>query len=441
MKVLLTASPIAGHVLPVLTVGQMLAEAGHEVVAMMPAAFRHEVERHGLRFVQSPPSIDIDMTDTDAAFPERRTLPAGLAQLTFDIDTCFVDPMADQYRGIQSILEDFPANVVMADMLCPVLLPLALGSGDERPAVIALGVTHLFWHRDDGAPRFPGFPPARTAEEADRYRAVALEIETTVLEPARRRIDAHLAACGVTPLPCPWLDAIVALPDLYLQAAVPGFEYPRSDIPATVKFIGALPPPSGHPMPPPAQAALESGKRIVLVTQGTVANADLSKLIEPTMCALADHADVIVIATTGGRPIALLTLPIPDNAVVVEFLPFDLLMPRVDVLVTNGGYGTITHALANGVPAVVAGVTEDKPEVAARVAWSGAGIDLHTDRPTQTALAEAIKAVMQEPQYRANAGALAKEFARHETRVETVRLFDDLLEQRGTLTPMPSISS
>jgi hypothetical protein len=42
-------------------------------------------------------------------------------------------------------------------------------------------------------------------------------------------------------------------------------------------------------------------------------------------------------------------------------------------MVTNGGYGGVQQALANGVPLVVAGDSEDKPEVAARVRWSGTG--------------------------------------------------------------------
>ena len=40
-------------------------------------------------------------------------------------------------------------------------------------------------------------------------------------------------------------------------------------------------------------------------------------------------------------------------------------------MVTNGGYGGVQQALANGVPLVVAGDSEDKPEVAARVAVVG----------------------------------------------------------------------
>jgi hypothetical protein len=53
------------------------------------------------------------------------------------------------------------------------------------------------------------------------------------------------------------------------------------------------------------------------------------------------------------------------------------------VMVTNGGYGGVQMALSYGVPLVVAGASEDKPEVGARVAWSGAGLNLKTGKPSR----------------------------------------------------------
>jgi UDP:flavonoid glycosyltransferase YjiC (YdhE family) len=50
--------------------------------------------------------------------------------------------------------------------------------------------------------------------------------------------------------------------------------------------------------------------------------------------------------------------------------------------------------LRAGVPLVVAGVTEEKPEVAARVAWSGTGINLRSGRPTARRLRAAVHAVL-----------------------------------------------
>ena len=111
------------------------------------------------------------------------------------------------------------------------------------------------------------------------------------------------------------------------------------------------------------------------VTQGTIDNADLGRLVEPTIEALGGE-DVIVVITTGGRDASRLKVTLPMNTFVTEHIPHDLLLPKVDVMVTNGGYGAVQRALSTGVPLVVAGNTEDKPEVAARVAWTGAGINL-----------------------------------------------------------------
>ena len=72
----------------------------------------------------------------------------------------------------------------------------------------------------------------------------------------------------------------------------------------------------------------------------------------------------------------------PANARVGGFLPYAELLPRTDVVVTNGGWGGVLAALGHGIPLVVAGGDLDKPEVAASVAWAGAGMNLKTGTPT-----------------------------------------------------------
>ncbi len=54
-----------------------------------------------------------------------------------------------------------------------------------------------------------------------------------------------------------------------------------------------------------------------------------------------------------------------------QFIPYAHLMPKVDLLMTNGGYGTVQIALAYGVPIVAFGKTEEKLEVANRVTYGG----------------------------------------------------------------------
>ena len=155
--------------------------------------------------------------------------------------------------------------------------------------------------------------------------------------------------------------------DAYLQATVAGFEYPRSDLAPSVRFVGPiLAPPTADFDEPPWWGELGGGRQVVHVTQGTLDNADLARLLLLTVRALADD-DVLVVATTGGPDPEPLRAGLPANACLERFIPHDRLLPHVDVMVTNGGYGGVQQALANGVPLVVAGDSEDKPEVAARV--------------------------------------------------------------------------
>ena len=80
-------------------------------------------------------------------------------------------------------------------------------------------------------------------------------------------------------------------------------------------------------------------------------------------------------------------------------------------MVTNGGYGGVQHALSHGVPLVVAGDTADKPEVAARVAYAGAGIDLGTGEPSPAAIAAAVDDLLTDDRFRHAAQRLRREIA------------------------------
>lgn len=92
-------------------------------------------------------------------------------------------------------------------------------------------------------------------------------------------------------------------------------------------------------------------------------------------------------------------------------MPFGDLLPRVNAAVTNGGFGSVQAALAHGVPLVVAGTSEDKPDVAARVAWNGAGIRLPVRSPSPEVLRRAVHDVLDDSRYRQRAEAFRDEIA------------------------------
>jgi UDP:flavonoid glycosyltransferase YjiC (YdhE family) len=226
------------------------------------------------------------------------------------------------------------------------------------------------------------------------------------------------------------LDAVEYLPDAHLQLTVPAFEYPRLDLPDSVHFVGALPiTPNQAPLPAWADD-LDGTRRVVLVTQGTLSNHDFGLLVEPTLQALADEPDVLVVVTAGGRPPEAIQGSIPANARIASYLPFEWILPRIDVFVTNGGYNSVNQALSFGVPIVAAGMTEDKADVSARVAWSGVGVDLHTNDPTPSQLRAAVRTVLDEPAYKQKAVQMAAAFAGIDTRAEVLRIAQDLVDRR-----------
>ncbi len=73
---------------------------------------------------------------------------------------------------------------------------------------------------------------------------------------------------------------------------------------------------------------------------------------------------------------------------------------------------------------VVAGTTEDKPEVAARVAWAGAGIDLETSTPTPAQVRAAVLRLLEEPSFRENARRIAADYARHDSVAEAIAVIE-----------------
>src|SRR5215207_6116261 len=141
----------------------------------------------------------------------------------------------------------------------------------------------------------------------------------------------------------------------------------------------------------------------------------------------------MVVASTGGSHASELDFPIPPNTYVAEHIPHDVLLPKVDVMVTNGGYGAVQRALSMGVPLVVAGNTEDKPEVAARVAWTGAGINLRTGTPTQGAVRAAVREVLNNGRYLAAARRLEAAFARRNGVAEIAALVDEVIGEHSTV--------
>ncbi|MPZ85840.1 MAG: glycosyltransferase [Actinophytocola sp.] len=407
---LVCSVPIHGHVTPLLEVARHLVGRGDRVRFLTGARYREKVEATGATFLPLPREAEYDDSDIDASFPGRvgRTGPAGIR---YDLCTIFIAPAGAQLAAVDAAIEDEPVDAMLAETLFVAAAAMLSRPRAQRPRVVNLGIVPLATRHRDVAPMGLGIPPMRGPLGRVRNAVLTMTANRLVFAPVQRVSErVFLEATGRPPggLVMDWPSRA----DAVVQFTVPGFEYPRPGMPDTVHLVGPMSRGVVSNLPVPSWwADLDGAHPIVHVTQGTVANRDYGQLIRPTIEGLAGD-DVLVVVSTGGRDVSTLDFPLPPNVRVAPYLPYDKLLPRTDVMVSNGGYGGVHHAMEHGVPLVVAGKTEDKTEVNARVGWSGVGINLNTNRPDPVTLARAVREVLADPSYRTASARIGAEIAR-----------------------------
>jgi MGT family glycosyltransferase len=389
-------------------IGAYLVSRGHQVTLLSGSRFRDAALAAGLEFVALQGRADFDDRDPDFYIPDR-TKYRGVRRAQYEVRSIFIDTIPAQAAAIEPLILRLSPDAVLVDGAFAGVLPL-LSRKEARSPVRALGVTPLSQSSPNLAPYGTGLPPARNTVDCLKYASMNLVARQVIFRDAQRAAVRAVAAAGGK-LTGFAMDASREF-DVFLQTGPKSLEYPRSEPAPTTRFVGIIPSPVTSEPLPEWWEDLYDARHVIHVTQGTIDNADFGRLIRPTLDALADQ-DCLVVVSTGGREPAALG-PVPANARVARYLPYDQLLPKISVMISNGGYGGVQAALAHGVPLVIAGDTEDKPEVAARIAWTGTGISLRTGTPTTTAIAAAVHHILTDPSYRSAASELAAQAAGHD---------------------------
>lgn len=406
-SVLLAAHVADGHVAPMLSVAEHFASSGHRVRFLAGHRFAGAVRAAGAEFLPWPEDAQVDHATVIAQARAGGDRREGLRGMVRNVDQIFVAPAKAQYEALRSAIGAEHTDAVLTEFTVVGAAALAV-SRDPRPPLIACGILPLGLTSVDAAPWGLGILPRDDALGRLRNRILNVMARHVILRAPQRHVARFVREATGSELGAYFMDWAVRA-DRYAQFTVAGFEYPRRDLPGNVDFVGPVARTPRRDRLPEWWGDLDGTRPVVHVSQGTIANEHPEELILPAVRALAEQ-DVLVVVTTGGTPVSALG-PLPDNARAAEFIPYDLLMPEIDVFVTNGGYGGLNQAISHGVPMVVAGDTEDKVETTRRVEWSGTGVNLRTGRPGEEAIAEAVAHVLTRPAYRERARELQKEVA------------------------------
>ncbi|KHK96216.1 hypothetical protein LK09_16430 [Microbacterium mangrovi] len=396
-RFLLTAMPFVGHVGPLTAVARALVERGHDVRFYTGPRFRERVEASGARLVPWNAAPDFDENDMAATFP-RLVGKKGMRQMLINVADCFIATAPAQVVDLTAEWEREPWDVLAADEVSIGAVLFCEKRGMPRATVCILP---LNLPGPAGPPSGMGIRPGTNA--LTRARDAALRgLVPVISKPLAKPIADAERGAGLTPTGRT-MDRIVFSDTLIAASGSPLLDYGRADRPAHLRFVGELAAAPRTSALPAWWSDLDD-RRVVLVTQGTQ-NIDPHDLVRPALEAMAGR-DLIVVATTGVPGQDAFPFPVPANARVAGYVPFSELLPRVDLAITNGGWGGTIAALAHGIPLVVAGGDLDKPEVAARVAWSGAGVNLRTGTPKAADVGGAVDRVLRDPSFRRAAAAV-----------------------------------
>ncbi|KZL73080.1 glycosyl transferase (PdmS protein) [Colletotrichum tofieldiae] len=425
MKVLIATMPFVGHINPAQPIARALVRRGHTVAWLTSASHEHLTTAAGATFIPSPAALA--RHDETPLAPDPGT--SGLAAIVSMLRRMFLDRVPDQVAAYRSVLETFDADVLLVDLG-------AYGAHCLRDLTglpyATLGINPLVTLDAEVPPWGTGWSPPKTF--FGRWlNGLAHTAAGRLLYPKlTAALNERRTAMGLPPLPATGFFDSARSDTLHLMPTTPAFEFPRKNLHPGIRFVGPLLPLfNDEEFSPPTwwgEMLAHPRERVVHVTQGTYAT-NSANLIAPTLSALKHRPDLLIVVTTPDAETLLGSETLPSNARVASFVPHARLLPHVGVMVTNAGYNGVLVALSCGVPMVCAGQTEDKADVSSRVAWSGAGVDLGTDTPSEKALRAAVERVISDEKFRRAAEGIRDDFGKHDGPEEAVDALEELVER------------
>lgn len=379
-----------GHVSPLLALARKLQARGHELVFFQ----RPDLEAR-IRAVQVP----------FAAYGEHDFPVGSLAQglreqSQLEGPAAFERAIAALVSESRVILREGPELIrknkiefLLVDECCDAGSTLACTLGIPFVS-LALALTRV---EEPGVPHW-GCPlpysddPAIVAQYAVWSNAVSA-LSVPLLEP----INQERARFGLSPVKHV-METHSKLATISQQPA--NFDFPRHELPDSFHYTGPFIDPEARPETPFPWEQLD-GRPLVYAGLGTLQNGlpAVFRMIAEA-CAPLDVQLVIGLGN-GLRSEELGDLP--GNPLVLSYVPQLQLLERAELMVTHAGMNSALECLSYGVPMVAIPITNDQPNIAQRIAWTGTGTVVPLETLTIERLRDAVDGVLADPSYRAAA--------------------------------------
>ncbi len=195
------------------------------------------------------------------------------------------------------------------------------------------------------------------------------------------------------------------------------------------EFVGGSPEQPTTPIPDWLQA-IPDDQPLAVVTLGTVFTGDLG-FFSWAAQAVA-RAGLTPVVTIGWNPIApedkqALLQALPKGTRLLNWIPFEHVLPRAKLIIHHGGMGTTHRAIVHGVPQIVVPHAADQRLQAKRVAQAKIGLNLSAHEVRQGQLWDGTNAILEAEWVQENAKEYAYQMAQYGGPERAAELIEGLL--------------
>lgn len=388
----------AGNTPPMVSVARALVARGHEVHVLADALIREGFEAAGASFSpwRRTEHRSAHGRDGDLSKDWEPDDPGGqMARLR---DRVTAGPAPDHAADTTDAIEHVRPDLVLCEQL--LLGPLVAAEAAGIPAVLLNPTVDVV--PVPGRPPFGfGLMPATTAQERERDRQLTT-VATEMWDAALPAVNRARAEHGLSPLEHTMDQGRSAVRVLVMSSAA--FDFP-AETPPGVRYVGPRLDDAVWAEGQPWEAPGEGPLVLVALSSDYQAQEDVLQRIATGIGELPVRALV-----TTGQGLDPSLIAAPANVTVVAAAPHAAVLREAAVCVTHCGHGTTLKALAAGVPLVCVPMGRDQFDVAARVRYAGAGVQVDAGAEP-AAFAAAVREVLHEPRFAARAEELAAAIA------------------------------
>jgi hypothetical protein len=175
-------------------------------------------------FVRAP---QLNQHNFENYFTERQNRKNKISKMQFDLEHVFIRRSVENYYDIKDIYEEFPFDLMIADVMATVI-PFV--KYKLRVPVIAVGVVPVAATSKDLPPSGLGLTPSHNVYGKMMQPVMRFFVNKVIFGKANKLLKALLNKEGIDIAPFGnMFDALYQSSDIVFQSGTPGFEFERSD--------------------------------------------------------------------------------------------------------------------------------------------------------------------------------------------------------------------